>query len=180
MKCIVVVQSLSCVWLCDPMDWNLPGFPVLHYLLQFAHPHAHCHPTISSFVARFSSSPQSFPASGSFPMTWLFESGGQSIGPSASASVLPVNIQRWLPLGLAGLMSLLSKRLSRVFSNTPVQKYQFFSTQLSIWSNSHNRYMTTGEKKHHSFDYTDLCQQSYWIYLNPWINYHTERNFIGD
>ena len=83
-----------------------------------------CHATISSSVVPFSSCPQSFPASGSFPRSRLFASGGQSIG--ASASVLPVNTQDWFPLGLTGLTSLLSKGLSRVFSSTTVQKHQFF------------------------------------------------------
>ena len=78
---------------------------------------------------------QSFPASGSFPMSQLFTLGGQSVG--TSASVLPVNIQEWFPLGLTGLISLLSKQLSRVFSKTTVQKHQFFSAQPSLWSNSH-------------------------------------------
>ena len=87
-----------------------------------------CHPTISSSVIPFSSCTQSFPASGSFPMSQLFTSGSQSIG--ASASVLPVNIQGWFPLGLTGLISLNSKGLSRVFSKTTVQKHQFFSTLL--------------------------------------------------
>ena len=97
-----------------------------------------CHPTISSSVILFSSCLQSFPASGSsFPMSWLFSSGGQSIRASISASVLPMNIQDWFPLGLTGLISLQSKGLSRVFSNTTVQKHQFFSGQLSLWSNSH-------------------------------------------
>ena len=94
-----------------------------------------CHPTISSSVAPFSFS-QSFPASGSFPMSQLFTSGGQSIGASTSASVLPMNIQDWFPLGLAGLISLQSKGLSRVFSNTTVQKHQFFCAELSSQSNS--------------------------------------------
>ena len=84
------------------------------------------HPTISSFVIPFSSCLQSFPASESFLMSWLFSSGGQIIGASALASVLPVNIQNWFPLGLIGLISLQSKGLSRVFSNTTVQKHQFF------------------------------------------------------
>ena len=84
------------------------------------------HPTISSSVVPFSFCPQSFPASGSFPVSQLFVSGGQSIG--ASASVLPVNIHDWLPLGLIGLISLLSKELSRVFSSTTVQKHQFFGS----------------------------------------------------
>ena len=96
-----------------------------------------CHPTISSSVASFSSSLQSFPASGSFPMSQFFTLGGQSIGASASASVLPMNIQDWFPLGLTGLISFQSKELSRVFSNTTVQKHQFFSAQFSLWSNSH-------------------------------------------
>ena len=87
---------------------------------------------------------QSFPASGSFPVSWLFTSGGQNIGASDSASVLPVNIQGGFPSGLTGLISLLSKGLSRVFSNTIVQKHQFFSTQLSLWSKSHI-HMTTGK-----------------------------------
>ena len=89
-----------------------------------------CHPTISSSVIPFSSCPQSFPASGSFQMSQLFTSGGQSIGVSASASVLPMNIQDWFPLGWTGWISLLSKGPSRVFSNTTVQKHQFFGTQL--------------------------------------------------
>ena len=94
-----------------------------------------CHQTISSSVIPFSSCLQSFPASGSFQMSQLFASGGQSIG--ASESVLLMNIQGWFPLWLTGLTSLQSKRLSRVFSNTTVQKHQFFCTQLSLWSNSH-------------------------------------------
>ena len=85
----------------------------------------------------FSSCPQRFPASGSFPMSQLFASCGQSIGASTSASVLPMNIQGWFPLGWTGWISLQSKGLSRVSSNTTVQKHQFFSTQLSSQSNSH-------------------------------------------
>ena len=96
-----------------------------------------CHPAISSSVVPFSSCPQSLPASGSFPMSQLFASGGQSIRVSASASVLPVNTQDWSPLGWTGWISLQSKGLSRVFSNTTVQKHQFFSAQLSSQSNSH-------------------------------------------
>ena len=96
-----------------------------------------CHPTISSSVIPFSSHLQSFPASGSFQMSQFFPSGGQSIRASASASVLPMNIQDWFPLGWTGWISLLSKGLSRVFSTTTVQKHQFFSAQLSLHSNSH-------------------------------------------
>ena len=91
-----------------------------------------CHPTISSSVVLFSCCLQSFPASGSFQMSQFFTTDGQSIGVSASASVLPVNIQCWFHLGLTGWISLLSKGLSRVFSNTTVQKHQFFSAQLSL------------------------------------------------
>ena len=96
-----------------------------------------CHLTISSSVIPFSSCLQSFPASGYFPMSQFFASGGQSIAASAFASVLPMDIQDWFPLGLTGLISLLSKGLSRVFSNTTVWKHQFFGTQSSLWSNSH-------------------------------------------
>ena len=96
-----------------------------------------CHQAISSSVVPFSSCPQSLPASGSFPMSELFTSGGQSIGVSALASVLPMNTQDWSPLGWTGWISLQSKGLLRVFSNTTVQKHQFFSAQLSSQSNSH-------------------------------------------
>ena len=91
-----------------------------------------CHPTISSCVNALSSGLQSFPASGSFPVSQFFTLGGQSIGASASAPVLPMNIQNWFPSSLTGLVSLQSKGLSRVFSNTTVQKHQFFGTQLSL------------------------------------------------
>ena len=96
-----------------------------------------CHPAISSSVIPFSSCPQSLPASGSFPMSQFFTLGGQSIGVSASTSVLPMNTQDWSPLGWTGWISLQSKGLSRVFSNTTLQKHQFFSAQLSSQLNSH-------------------------------------------
>ena len=95
-----------------------------------------CYVTMSSSAVLFSFYPQSFPGAGSFPVSQFFASGGQSIGPSASASVLPVYIQGWFPLGLAGLISLLSKGPLRVFSGT-IQKHQCFSTQPSLWSNLH-------------------------------------------
>ena len=98
-----------------------------------------CHPTNSSSIVPFSSCFQSFPASGSFPVNQFFTLGGQNIGVSVSASVLPVNIQDWFPLGLTGWISLQFKGLSRDFSNTTVQKHQFFSTRLSLWSYSHIR-----------------------------------------
>ena len=113
-----------------------------------------CHPAISSSVIPFSSCLQSFPASGSFPMSQVFTSGGQSIG--ASASVLPMNIQDWFPLRLTGLISLQSKGLSRVFSNTTVQKHQFFSLSLL-----HVQALTSIHDywKSHSFDYTDFISK---------------------
>ena len=108
-----------------------------------------CHPNISFSVVPFSSCHQSFPASGSFPVSQFFPSGGQSIGVSASASVLPMNIQDWFLLGWTGWISLQSKGLSRVFSNTTVQKHQFFGAQLSLGSNSHIR---TWLLENHSLD----------------------------
>ena len=116
-----------------------------------------CHPTISSFVAPFSSCLQFFPAPGPFPMSQLFTSGGQSIEASALASVLPMNIQDSFPLGLTGLISLQSKGLSRVFSNTTVQKHQFFGVQPSLGSNSH---IHTWLLEKPNFGCMDLCQQN--------------------
>ena len=107
-----------------------------------------CYPTISSSVIPFSCL-QSFPPTGSFPMSQFFPSGGQSIGVSASASVLPINIQDWFPLGWTGWISLHHKGLSRVFFNTTVQKHPFFSAQLSLWFNSHTH---TRYWKNHSVD----------------------------
>ena len=117
-----------------------------------------CHPTISSSVGPFSSHLQSFPASGSFPMSQFFTLDGQSIGVSTSPSILPMNIQDWFPLGRTGWISLQSKGLSRVFSNTTVTKHQFFGAQPSLWSNSHIH--TWLLEKPQAFDYTDLYQQS--------------------
>ena len=130
----------SCPALCNPMNRSMPGLPVHHQLPESTQTHVHrvgdaiqpSHP-----VVPFSSCPQSFPASGSFPMSQLFSSGGQSIGVSASASVLPMNTQDWSPSGWTGWISLQFKGLSSVFSNTIVQKHQFFCTQLSLYSNSY-------------------------------------------
>ena len=113
-------------------------------LLKLMSTESWCHPTISSSVVLFSSCFQYFPASGSFPMSPFFAWCGQIIEVLASASVLPMNIQDWFPLGLTGLISLLSKGLSKVFSNTTVQKHQFFSAQPFLRSNCHI-YMTTGK-----------------------------------
>ena len=112
------------------------------------------HPTTSSSVLPFSSHLQSFPASESVPKSQFLASGGQSIGTSAPASVLPVNIHHWFPLGLTGLISLLSKGLARVFSRNTVQKHQFFSAQPSLWSNSHTHNWLLC-----SFDYTDFVSK---------------------
>ena len=115
-----------------------------------------CHPVISSSVISFFSCPQSFPDLGYFLVSWLFTSGSQSTGASASASVFLINIQGWFPLGLTGLISLLSKGLSTGFSSTTIQKHRFFGTQPSLWSNSHSH---TDYWKNHSFDYNmELCQ----------------------
>ena len=131
------VQSLSHVRLfATPMDYSMPGFPVQHQLQELTQTHVHgvgdtIHPTMSSSVISFSSCPQSFPASGPFPMSQFFTSGGQSIGVLASTSVLPMNTQDWFPLGWTGWISLQSKGLSKVFSNsivaTAVSSVQFSS-----------------------------------------------------
>ena len=129
------VQFLSCVWLYNPMDCRTPGLPVHQQLPGFTQTHVHwvvmpsthlilCHPLLSCL--------QSFPASGSFEMSQFFASDGQSFRVSASTSVLPLNTQDWYPLGWTGWISLQSKGPSRVFSNTTVQKHQFFGTQLSL------------------------------------------------
>ena len=133
---VVVVQSLSCVQLfVTPCQAPLSS-TITQGLLKFM--------SIESVIlsnhlisAAFFFCLQSFPASGSFPVSQLFASGGQRIGASASASVLPVNVQGWFPLGLTGLIALLSTGPLRVFSSTTVRKHQFFSAQLSSWSNSH-------------------------------------------
>ena len=129
----------SCLTLCDPMDCSTPGFLVHHQLPEFTQTHVYwasdaiqpSHPLLSP------SPPQSFTASGSFQMSQLCTSGGQSIGVSALASFLPKKSQGWSPSEWTGWISLLSKGLSRVFSNTTVQKHQFFSAQPSSQSNSH-------------------------------------------
>ena len=130
MYCCCCSVTQSCLALCDPRNCSTPGFPCPSpspgACSNSCPSNEWCHPTISSSVTPFSSCPQSFPASGSFPMSQLFTSSSQSI--EVSASVLPMNIQGWFPLGWTGLISLLSKGLSRVFSTT-IQKHQFFDTQ---------------------------------------------------
>ena len=129
-----------CPTLCDPMNWSIPLLwpPLSHRVYSNSYPLSQwCYLTNSSSASLFSFCLQSFPESGSFPMNWLFTSDGQRIGPSASATVLPMNIQSWFPLGLTDLISLQSKGLSRVISNTTVRKHQFFSAQPSLWSSFH-------------------------------------------
>ena len=157
-----VVQLLSSVWL-SFTPWTGAHQASLSSLSPRVYSNSGplsrwCYPTISSSVTPFSSCPQSSPASGSFVMNRLFASGGQSIG--ASASVLPMNILDWFPLGLTGWISLQSKGLSRIFSNTTAQKHQF-SAQSSLWSNSHIcGWCDTVYWKNHSFNFMDLCWQS--------------------
>ena len=131
----------SCLTLRNPMNCSTSGLPVHHQLLEFNKSQCPlsqwCHPTISSSVVPFSACLQSFPASGSFQLSQLLASGGQSIGVSASTSVLPMNTQDLCLLGWTGWISLQSRGLSRVFSNTTVQKHQFIGAQLSLSFKSH-------------------------------------------
>jgi len=136
----VISGTQSCPTLCDPIDCSMPGFPVRHQLPELTQTHVH---RVGDAIQK--SHPLSSPSPPAFNLSQhqglfqcqFFASGGQNIGASASASVLLMNIQDWFPLGWTGWISLQSKGLSRVFSNTTVQKHQFFSAQLSLWSNSH-------------------------------------------
>ena len=145
--CIIIVLVLqfssvaqSCLTLCDPMNHSMPGLPVHHYLPEFTQTHIHrvsdaiqpSHPVVT-----FSSCPPSLPASKSFPVSQLFAWGAQSTGVSALASFLPKKSQGWSPSEWTGWIFLQSKGLSRVFSNTTVQKHHFFGAQPSSQSNSH-------------------------------------------
>ena len=157
--CLSSVQSLSHVWL-FATKWiaaHQASLPITNslILLKLCPLSRWCHPTISSSVFPFSSCLQSFPESGSFPMSQLFASGSQSIRASASASVLPMNIQGWYPLGLTGLISLLSRGLSEVFSIPP-----FKSINSSVLTLLNGPTLTSIHDywKNHSFDYMDLCQ----------------------
>ena len=155
--CVYVLVSQSvdqlCPTLCNPMDCSMPGFPIVHHLPELAQTHVHwISDAIQPFHSLLSSSPPALshftlccpllPLPSVFPSIRVFSSesvlcisGDQSIG--VSASVLPMNIQDWSPLEWTGLISLQTKGLSRVFSNTTAQKHQFLGTQLSLWSNSH-------------------------------------------
>ena len=153
--CCAVAQP--CLTLCDPVDCNTPGFPVLHRLLELAQIYFHwvgdaierSHPLLAPSPAFNLSQHQV-----SSPVSQLFTSGSQSIEVSASASVLPKNIQDWLPLGWTGWISLQSKGLSRVFSNTTVQKHQFFGASLLCGPTLTLKY---DYWKNHRFNYMDLC-----------------------
>ena len=160
--CYSVTQLCPTPW--DSMDYSTPGFPVLHYFPDPAQTHVHW---VSDVIQ--SSCPLSSPSPPVFNLSqhqsllqWVNSSPseGQIIGALASASslassVLPMNIQGWFPLGLTGLISLQSKWLLRAFSNTTIQKHPYFSTQPSLWLNSHIHTW-----KNHSFDYAELCRQS--------------------
>ena len=137
---VAVGQAKLCLILCNLMDCSIPGFGVLHYLPEFVQTHVHWVGDAiqaSHLLSPLLLLPSIFPSIGSFPMSQLFTSGGQSIAASASAPDLPMNIQGWFTLGLTGLISLLSKGLSRVFSSTSIWKHQFFGTQSPLWSNCH-------------------------------------------
>ena len=126
----------SCPTLCDPMNYSTPGLPVHHQFLEFTQTHVSqwCHPAIPSSVVPFSSCPQSLPASESFPMSQLFAWGGQRTGVSVLASFLPKKSQGWYPLEWTGWISLQSKGLSRVFSNTTVQKISILRRSAFFYS----------------------------------------------
>ena len=136
--CCCCSFAKSCPTLCSPTNCSMPGFPVLHYFPEFAQTLIHwvsdviqpSHPLLLPFPLALNLSQH---------QGLFFPSGGQSIGTSASASVFPMNIQGWFPLGLTGLLSLQSKGLSWVFSSTAVQKHQFFSSQHFLWHNCHIR-----------------------------------------
>ena len=142
-----------CPTLCNPVDCSMPGLPVHHQLPEFTETRVHwvgdviqpSHPLCCPLLFL----PSVFPSIRVFPSKSALHISGQNIGASASASVLPMNIQAWFPLGLTYLISLLSKGLCTVFSRTTIQKHQFFSTQPSLWSNFH---IHTWVWKNHSFD----------------------------
>ena len=137
---LLVVQSLSHVTLCNPMDCSTLGHPVLHHLPDLSQTHVHwLGDAIQTSHPLSTPSPPAFNLSSAriFSNESVLPSGGQSIGVWASTSVTPMNIQGWFPLGLTGLISLLPKGLLRVFSSTIVQKHQFFDSQPSLWSNSY-------------------------------------------
>ena len=142
---MLFLVTQSCLTLCDPMDCSTPDLPVPHHLPEFAQVHVHCINDAVQLSHPLTPSCPSVPASGTFPMSHLFALDDQNTGASASASVLPVNIQGWSPLRLTGLISLLYKGLSGVFFSTTVWRHQFFGILPSLWYSSHN-YMWSQEK----------------------------------
>ena len=129
---LLLLSHSVCLTVCLPMNFSMPGFPFLHYLPEFVHIQL-IMPSNSLILCRpLLLLPSVFSASGSLPMSQFFTSGGQSTGVSASALVLPINIQYWFPSGLTGWISLQSKGLSGVFSNTTIKKHQFLGAQLSF------------------------------------------------
>ena len=157
----------SCPILCDPMDCSMPGLPVYHQLPELAQTHVHPVGDAIQPSHPLSSPPRlrSFPASGSFQMSQLSASGGQSIGVSASTSVSPMNTQDWSPLGWTGWISLQSKGLSRVF-NTTVQKHQFFGTENTVLRCPHS---VTG---------TSQCSTCPALEFRPWTDYLSKPQFL--
>ena len=159
------------------MDCSVPGFPDLHCLLEFVQTHVHwvsaavqpSHPLLPPATPAFNLSQHQ----GIFSLSWLFTPAGQNIGASASASVLPVNIQGWFPSRLTGLISLLSKRLSRIFSSTTIRKHHFFSTQLSLWSESHIH--TWLLEKPELWLYGSLCAKWYLCFLICCLGWSSEK-----
>ena len=170
----------SCLTLCDSIDWSKPGFPVLHYLPEFGQTHVHwVRDAIQPSNPLLSPSPPALNLSqhqGLFKwVSSLLTLCGQSIEASASASVLPMNIQDWFPLGLTGLNSLLSRGLSRVFSNTTIQRHQFFNTQPSLWSSSllgpkynrQGRFPILTQLPFCGPSVLTMCHQQPWFLLGP-------------
>ena len=154
------------------MDCHTPGFPVLHYLLEFAQTHVHwVDDTIQLSHPLSPPSPPAsiFPSIRVFPMSLFFASRGQSIGASASASVLPMNIQGWFPLGFIGLISLLSKGCSRVFSSTTVGKHQFFGAQPSLQSIHISLTSVLNYWKNHSLAYKYIVVTVAWSLSRVWL-----------
>ena len=161
---LVVVRcwvTQSCLTLCDPMKCSMPGFPVLHQLPELAQIHVHwVSNAIQPSHHPLSPPPPAFSFSQHQGLSQFLLSGGQSTAASASVPIVPENIQDWFPLGLTGWLSLKCKGLPRVLSNTTVQKHQFFSTQPSLWSNSHIQTQLHPYMKNYNFHCRDLCQQS--------------------
>ena len=143
-----------CPSLCNPVDCSMPDLPVPHHLPKFCQSSCPLHQGYHLAISSFDVPPLLLPSAGTFPMSQLFSFDDQNTGASASVPVLPMNIQGWFPLRLTGLISLLSRELSGVFSSTTVQKHSFFGVLPSVQSSSHS---LLGR---HSLDYTDLCLQS--------------------